>query len=148
MKKPLDPEYDLMTKQASPPSKKILNALKAFLVGGIICLIGQLFYTLYSNMGMAEDTVKIAVPVTLIVLTAIFTGLGIFEKIAKFAGAGTFVPITGFANSVVSPAMEFQSEGRILGTGAKMFNLAGPVITYGCSAAAVYGIIMFCFKYL
>ena len=144
-KKPLDPQYDQMTKLASPPSKKISNGLKAFLVGGLICCFGQLLSTLYEYLGLNEQEVKAAVPVTLIVLTAILTGLGLFGKIAKFAGAGTFVPITGFANSVVSPAMDFQSEGRILGTGAKMFNLAGPVITYGCSAAAVYGFIYYFF---
>lgn len=148
MKKTVDPEYDLMAKKASPPSKKLSNAFKAFIVGGLICLLGQLLFDLYLKIGIKEETVKIAVPVSLIIITAILTGLGIFEKIAKFAGAGTFVPITGFANSVVSPAMEFQSEGRILGTGAKMFNLAGPVITYGCSAAAVFGIIYYCFKLL
>ncbi len=145
MKKPIDPEYTEMTKQASPPSKKFTNSLKAFFVGGLICVIGQLFFTLFTGLGMKEDTAKIAVPICLIVLTAILTGLGVFGNIAKFAGAGTFVPITGFANSVVSPAMEFQSEGRVLGTGAKLFTLAGPVIAYGGSAAAIYGIIYYCF---
>lgn len=144
-KKPIDPEYDQMTKQASPPSKKAQNALKAFCVGGIICCFGELLSDLYDRLGMNEQEVRACVPITLIVLTAILTGLGVFGKIAKFAGAGTFVPITGFANSVVSPALEFQSEGRILGTGAKMFNLAGPVIVYGCSAAALYGFIYYFF---
>ncbi len=95
--------------------------------------------------GLSETEVKAAVPVTLIVLTAILTGLGVFDKIAKHAGAGTIVPITGFANSIVSPAMEFQAEGRILGTGAKLFTIAGPVIAYGCSAAVVYGLIIYIF---
>ena len=96
-------------------------------------------------MGLTEDEVKLAVPVTLIVITAILTGSGLFAKIAKYAGAGTAVPITGFANSVVSPAVEFSAEGKILGTGAKMFNLAGPVIVYGCSAASLYGLIYYLF---
>jgi stage V sporulation protein AC len=90
---------------------------------------------------MTVTQAKMLVSVTLIVITAILTAVGVFDKIAKVGGAGTFVPITGFANSVVSPALEFKAEGHILGTGAKMFNLAGPVIVYGCSAACVYGII-------
>lgn len=138
-------EYDEMTKKASPPSPKVMDILKAFLIGGLICLIGQALNALYTMAGLSEKEVKAAVPVTLIVLTAILTGIGVFDKIAKHAGAGTVVPITGFANSIVSPAMEFQSEGRILGTGAKLFTIAGPVIAYGCSAAVVYGLIIYIF---
>ena len=145
MAKPLDQEYDQMTKTASPPSKKVRNCLLAFLIGGAICCLGQLFSTLYENLGLNEDEVKAAIPITLIIQTAILTGLGLFGNLAKYGGAGTAVPITGFANSVVSPAMEFQTEGRILGTGAKMFTLAGPVITYGCSLAAIYGFIYYFF---
>ena len=99
----------------------------------------------FTNIGLNEDEVKLAVPATLIVITAILTGSALFAKIAKYAGAGTAVPITGFANSVVSPAVEFSAEGKILGTGAKMFNLAGPVIVYGCSAASLYGLIYYLF---
>lgn len=138
-------EYDEMTKKASPPSPKVMDILKAFLIGGLICLIGQALNALYTIAGLSEKEVKAAVPVTLIVLTAILTGIGVFDKIAKHAGAGTVVPITGFANSIVSPAMEFQSEGHILGTGAKLFTIAGPVIAYGCSAAVVYGLIIYIF---
>lgn len=138
-------EYDEMTKKASPPSPKVMDIVKAFLVGGLICLIGQALNALYTMAGLSEKEVKAAVPVTLIVLTAILTGIGVFDKIAKHAGAGTVVPITGFANSIVSPAMEFQSEGRILGTGAKLFTIAGPVIAYGCSAAVIYGLIIYIF---
>lgn len=138
-------EYDEMTKKASPPSPKVMDILKAFLIGGLICLIGQALNALYTMAGLSEKEVKAAVPVTLIVLTAILTGIGVFDKIAKHAGAGTVVPITGFANSIVSPAMEFQAEGHILGTGAKLFTIAGPVITYGCSAAVVYGLIIYIF---
>ncbi len=138
-------EYNEMTKKASPPSPKILDILKAFLIGGLICTLGQALNALYTMAGLSETEVKAAVPVTLIVLTAILTGLGVFDKIAKHAGAGTIVPITGFANSIVSPAMEFQAEGRILGTGAKLFTIAGPVIAYGCSAAVVYGLIIYIF---
>lgn len=138
-------EYDEMTKKASPPSPKVMDIVKAFLIGGLICLIGQALNALYTMAGLSEKEVKAAVPITLIVLTAILTGIGVFDKIAKHAGAGTVVPITGFANSIVSPAMEFQSEGRILGSGAKLFTIAGPVIAYGCSAAVVYGLIIYIF---
>ena len=122
-----------------------MDIVKAFLIGGLICLIGQALNALYTMAGLSEKEVKAAVPITLIVLTAILTGIGVFDKIAKHAGAGTVVPITGFANSIVSPAMEFQSEGHILGTGAKLFTIAGPVIAYGCSAAVVYGLIIYIF---
>lgn len=138
-------EYNEMTKKASPPSPKILDILKAFLIGGLICTLGQALNSLYTMAHLSEIEVKAAVPATLIALTAILTGIGVFDKIAKHAGAGTIVPITGFANSIVSPAMEFQAEGRILGTGAKLFTIAGPVIAYGCSAAVVYGLIIYIF---
>lgn len=139
-------EYSNMAKKASPPSPKFTDCLKAFLIGGLICLIGQVLLYLYELAGFNEDEMKAMTSITLIVLTAILTGIGVFDKIAKHAGAGTIVPITGFANSIVSPAMEFQSEGRVLGTGAKIFSIAGPVIAYGCSAAFVYGIICYIFK--
>lgn len=135
-----------MAKKASPPSPKLKDCLKAFFFGGLICTIGQVLMYLYENAGLNEEETKTLTSVTLIILTAILTGMGLFGKIAKNAGAGTIVPITGFANSVVSPALEFQSEGRILGTGAKIFSIAGPVIAYGCSAAFIYGIICYIFK--
>ncbi len=122
-----------MTKRASPPSPKLMNLLKAFLIGGLICAIGEGFSMLYESLGADEKTVSSLVPCTLVVIAAVLTALGVFDKIARHAGAGTLVPITGFANAVVSPAMEFQSEGRILGTGANMFKVAGPVIVYGSS---------------
>lgn len=138
-------EYSKKVKQRSPSSPVFSNCVKAFISGGIICVIGQLLRTLYTNLGIGDDTVKILVSVTLIVMTAALTGLGVFDKIAKHAGAGTLVPITGFANAVAAPAIEFQTEGRIVGTAAKMFIIAGPVIVYGCSAAFVYGVIYYCF---
>ena len=101
---------------------------------------------LFRKSGFNEQETKTLTSVVLIVLTAILTGIGVFDKIAKHAGAGTIVPITGFANSIVSPAMEFRSEGKILGTGAKLFSIAGPVIVYGTSAAFLYGIICYIFK--
>lgn len=140
-----DKEYQQMTKKASPPSPKLKNMLCAFLVGGLICTIGEAFYMLYSRIGIKEETVRLLVPVTLIVITAILTGIGVFDKIAKHAGAGTLVPITGFANAVVSCGLEYTTDGKIFGTGAKMFTIAGPVIVYGCGAASIYGLIYYCF---
>ena len=134
-------EYEKMTKRASPPSPKLMNLLKAFLTGGLICAIGEGFSMLYESLGADEKTVSSLVPCTLVVIAAALTALGVFDKIARHAGAGTLVPITGFANAVVSPAMEFRSEGRILGT--NMFKVAGPVIVYGSAAAAVYGVIYY-----
>ena len=134
--------YDKMTKKASPPSPKLKDCILAFLVGGFICALGEtlsFIYTEYCKIN--PESVKLLVPVTLITIAAILTGLGIFEKIAKYAGAGTLVPITGFSNAVVSPAVEFKSEGFILGVGAKMFTIAGPVILYGTVASVLYGVI-------
>lgn len=137
--------YQQLVSSATPKSPLLKDCILAFVFGGSICCFGQLLRTVYTNLGLTEDEVKLAVPVTLIAITAILTGSGLFAKIAKYAGAGTAVPITGFANSVVSPAVEFSAEGKILGTGAKMFNLAGPVIVYGCSAASLYGLIYYLF---
>jgi len=136
-------KYSQMTKKASPPSPKLKDFVWAYIVGGAICVIGQLLNELYTNMGLDETKVKMAVPVSIIFLAALLTGLGIFDKIAKRAGAGTLVPITGFANAVVSPAIEFKNEGYILGVGAKIFTIAGPVIMYGTIASVVYGIIYY-----
>lgn len=140
-----DKEYDIMTKKASPPSPQLKNMLCAFLVGGTICTLGEALNMLYTRIGIKEETVKLLIPVTLIVLTAILTGIGVFDKIAKHAGAGTLVPITGFANAVVSSGLEYTTDGKIYGTGAKMFTIAGPVIVYGCGAASVFGLIYYCF---
>ena len=134
--------YDKMTKKASPPSPKLKDCILAFLVGGFICALGEtlsFIYTEYCKIN--PESVKLLVPVTLITIAAILTGLGIFEKIAKYAGAGTLVPITGFSNAVVSPAVEFKSEGFVLGVGAKMFTIAGPVIVYGTVASVIYGVV-------
>ena len=113
----------------------------AFIFGGGICCFGEVLKHLYSASGLNTDETKLAVCSTLIVITAILTGSGIFDKIAKHAGAGTAVPITGFANSVVSPAVEFKSEGLVLGMAANMFKIAGPVIVYGTVASVIYGVI-------
>ena len=138
-------QYAEMVKKASPPSPKIKDCIKAFLIGGLICCIGQALFTLYSMAGLNETQAKALVSITLIVITAILTGFGVFDNIAKHAGAGTVVPITGFANSVVSPALEYKSEGFIMGTGTSIFKIAGPVILYGTTAASVYGLIYYLF---
>lgn len=134
-------EYGKLAKKLSPPSPKLKDFIWAYCVGGIICVIGQLFMELYNYLGLSEKQVKMLIPVTLIFIAALLTGLKLFDKIAKRAGAGTLVPITGFANAVVSPAIEFKSEGWVLGLGAKMFTIAGPVIVYGVLASAIYGVI-------
>lgn len=134
-------EYAKIAKRLSPPSPKIKDFIWAYCVGGFICVIGQLFMELYKYLGAEEKVVKMLVPVTLIFIAALLTGLKLFDKIAKHAGAGTLVPITGFANAVVSPAIEFKTEGFVLGVGAKMFTIAGPVIVYGTVASVIYGII-------
>jgi len=138
-------QYGERVKSASPDSPLLKNCVCAFLTGGLICTIGEGLFTLYSYLGKGEKESASWVCVTLIAITAALTGIGVFDRIAKHAGAGTIVPITGFANSVVSPAVEFQTEGRILGTAVKMFTIAGPVIVYGCSAASVYGLIYYFF---
>ena len=134
-------EYASMVKKASPPSPKLKNCVMAFLVGGGICALGQVLFHVFSYFGIKPDICYMLVSITIIVLTAIFTGLGLFDKLAKHAGAGTLVPVSGFANAVVSPAIEFKSEGFVLGVGANMFKIAGPVIVYGTIASVIYGII-------
>lgn len=134
-------EYSQMVKQTSPPSPLLKNCILAFLVGGGICTLGQVLGNLYQSTGLMEEVSKPLVSVTLIFLAVFLTALGIFDRIAKFAGAGTLVPITGFANAVASPAIEFKSEGFVLGVGAKLFTIAGPVIVYGTLASVIYGIV-------
>lgn len=131
-------DYSKMADKASPNSPKLLNAVKAFLFGGGICLLGQLLNTLFESLGLGERQVRLATP-------AVLTGIGVFDKIARQAGAGTIVPITGFANAVVSPALEFQHEGFVLGTAAQMFSIAGPVLVYGVTTSVLYGLILFVF---
>ena len=134
-------EYSELAKKASPPSPKLKNCLWAFFVGGTICSLGQLFFEILTRNGVEEKSAYAWVSITIITLTAIFTGLGLFDKLAKRAGAGTLVPVTGFANAVSSPAIEFKSEGFVLGMAAKMFTIAGPVIVYGTVASVIYGVI-------
>ncbi len=135
-------EYARRVQQAGPPSPLVRDCLWAFCVGGGICLLGEWFRQRYLAAGADPDTAGTLTSCTLILLSGLCTTLGWYQKLAARAGAGSLVPITGFANSVVSAAIEFQSEGRVTGTGAKMFTIAGPVIVYGTAASAVYGLLL------
>ncbi len=139
-------EYSNLAKKASPPSTFGKNVLMAFLIGGLICALGQGLILLYQRAGLELEVASTAASMSLVFLSVLLTGLNIYDDIAKVAGAGTLVPITGFANSMASPALEFKSEGYILGLGAKMFIIAGPVIVYGTTASIVYGLIIYLFK--
>ena len=134
-------DFQDYVEKISPKTNLWLQMGKAFLMGGIICCIGQFFMDIYTMLGNDTDTASAYTSITLVLISALLTGFGQQERIAKHAGAGTLVPITGFANAVVSPALEFKTEGLVLGTGAKMFVIAGPVIVYGIAAAFVYGLI-------
>ena len=138
-------EYGYMTKKLSPNSPVLSDCVRAFLFGGAICAFAEGLNIIFSYTDMSTEESKALTMVILIAITALLTAFGVFDKIAKHAGAGTMVPITGFANSIVCAALEFQTEGRILGTAAQMFSIAGPVIVFGCSAAAVYGFIIYIF---
>lgn len=134
-------EYGELVKELSPRSPIGKDCVMAFVVGGLICTLGQALMNLYTNLGLEKDSAGTAVSMSLIALSALFTGLSLYDNLARYAGAGTLVPITGFANSIAAPAVEFKTEGFILGVGAKMFTIAGPVIVYGVSASVVYGLI-------
>lgn len=141
MKKMTNEEYEKLADSLAKPSPMLKNTLWAFFVGGSICAFGQLLSNFYVARGLDKEGAGTAVSITLIAVTAVLTGLGVFDSIAKRAGAGTLVPITGFANAVVSPAVEFKTEGFITGTAVKLFTIAGPVIVYGTVASVVYGVI-------
>ena len=134
-------QYDRLVKELSPNSPAWKDCAWAFCVGGGICALGQFFINWYTSLGLPKADASGAASMTLVAIAALLTGLGVFDDIAKRAGAGTLVPITGFANAIAAPAVEFQTEGFILGVGAKMFTIAGPVIVYGVSASVVYGLI-------
>jgi len=138
---PTKQEYQQMCAKASPPGKHLARFGCAFGVGGAICALGQACLQLYRGLGAAPDTAAALTSVTLVALSALLTGFKVYDNLARFAGAGTLVPITGFANAVVSPAMEFRAEGMVLGVGARMFAIAGPVIVYGTVASALYGLL-------
>jgi stage V sporulation protein AC len=136
-------EYSRLVKKHSQNSPVFTDTLKAFVVGGIICTIGQAFRNFYFSKGLDTNLTGTATCISLILIAAILTALNIFDKIAKFAGAGTLVPITGFANAVVSPCMEFKTEGLVLGTASRMFVVAGPVIAYGTISSIIAGLIYY-----
>ena len=139
-------EYQKYVEEKSPNSPIFKNCFNAFWVGGLICTIGQFIFEFCKYKGLDETTCSTIVSITLIGIAAILTGLNIFNKIGKFAGAGSLVPITGFANSIVSPAMEYKSEGYVMGVGGKMFTVAGPVLVFGISTSILVGIIYLIFS--
>ena len=134
--------YNKYVQSKAKPSPIGKNLVWAFTVGGLICVLGQGMWDGYHALGLDEKTARTAVSITLSFITALLTGIGVFDSFAKHAGAGTLVPITGFANSVVSPALEFKTEGFVTGTAVKIFTIAGPVIVYGISASVIYGLIL------
>ena len=138
-------EYSEMSKKASPNSRSWVNVPVAFLIGGAICTLGEIFLNIFTKFGFEKESAGAWACIILVFLSALFTGLGLYEKLAKHAGAGTLVPITGFANAVVSSAIESKTEGFILGVGAKIFTIAGPVILYGTTASVIYGVIYYFF---
>ena len=139
---PMTPrEYDKMQKESSPPTRSGRTLPMAFAVGGLICVLGQALTGGFLAMGLPEEEARTWCSVTLIFLSVVTTGLGWYQRLAKYAGAGTLVPITGFANAMVSPAMEFKPEGWVLGTGARLFTIAGPVLAYGICASVIAGLL-------
>lgn len=139
-------EYLEYTKTYSPNSTLVKDSFFAFLFGGTICVLGQAVLNAYVSLGMSADSASSATAMTMVFVGAFLTGLGIYKYLAKYGGAGTLVPITGFANAIVSPAMEFKSEGYVLGVGARMFIIAGPVIVYGIISSIIYGLVVYIFK--
>lgn len=141
-------KFQNLSKSQEPKTNTIKNCFNAFIVGGIICDIGQMFNNYYKYLGVPKDDVSTWVSITMVFIGALLTGMGVYDKIASFAGAGTVVPITGFSNSIVSPAMEFKKEGFIFGVAAKMFTIAGPVLVYGIGSSVLVGIIYYIMKLL
>ncbi len=139
-------DYLKYVKQKKPKPPFVRNILMAFSVGGLICTIGQVFMNFYISKGLSTKQAASLTSVTMIILGAFLTGIGIYDKITKKAGAGSIVPITGFANSIVSPAMEFKREGYVFGVGSKMFVIAGPVLVYGITASVLIGLVYYLFK--
>ena len=136
-------EYQALVKRMAPRSPILRDTALAFLVGGAICVVGQLLSHWYGTLGLDDSDAGTAASVTLVFLSALATGLGLYHKLARWAGAGTLVPITGFANAMVSPALEFKTEGLVAGTAAKLFTVAGPVLVFGISASVVYGLVYY-----
>ena len=139
-------EYDKLVHDTMPKSPVLKDCINAFWIGGLICLLGQLAVNGYTALGLEKQDASTAASMTLVALSALATGLSLYDNLAKHAGAGTLVPITGFANSVASPALEFKTEGFILGTCVKMFTIAGPVIVCGTAASVLYGLALWFFR--
>ncbi len=139
-------DYQKYVDEKTPNSPIWLNMLKAFVVGGLICLIGQFIADYLTSLGLDKDTVSSVTSITLVFIGIFLTAINVYNRIGKFAGAGSIVPITGFANSIASPAIEFKSEGLVLGVGAKLFQVAGPVLVYGISTSIVVGLLYYLFK--
>lgn len=135
-------EYGELVNQKSKPSPIGKNLLWAFVIGGAICCVGQALQMMYEGFGLGKEDAGTAVTMSMIFLSALFTGLKLYDRLAKHAGAGTLVPVTGFANSIVSPAMEFKSEGFVTGMAAKMFTIAGPVLVFGIGTSVLYGLVL------
>ena len=135
-------QYEQINKLYSPKSHIVKDCFWAFVIGGLICTIGQIFINIFTAHNLSKDVASSLASITLILISALLTGFNLYNTIANFAGAGTLVPITGFANSMVSPALEFQTEGFVLGVGAQMFTIACPVIVYGCFSSVIIGIIL------
>jgi stage V sporulation protein AC len=138
-------QYKPLSQQFTPKPTIVKNVVRAFAVGGIICAIGQVIINLYVTFGLAHTEASTAATATMIFIGALLTGLGVYDEIGKFGGAGSIIPVTGFANSIVAPALEFKREGYVLGIGAKLFTVAGPVLVYGIATSIVVGIIYFLF---
>ena len=134
-------EYEKLVQQTCPPSPMGKDCLNAFWIGGLICVLGQLLMNGYGALGLEKEAAGTAASMTLVALSALLTGLSLYDDIAKYGGAGTLVPITGFANAIAAPAVEFKTEGFILGVGAKIFTIAGPVVVYGLASSVVYGFL-------
>ena len=141
-------QYGALVARMAPKSPMWRDCLDAFWIGGLICVVGQIFMNCYGAWGLEKQDAGTAASMTLVALSALLTGLSVYDDIAKHAGAGTLVPITGFANAIVAPAVEFKTEGFVLGVGAKMFTIAGPVIVYGLAASVVYGFIYWLYTIL
>ncbi len=138
-------DYQKLVDKVTPNSKILTNVIKAFFVGGFICLIGQFILDFWTSQGLSKDDAATATSISLIFIGIFLTSINVYSKIGKFAGAGSIVPITGFANSIASPAIEFKSEGLVLGVGAKLFQIAGPVLVYGISTSMIIGLLYFIF---
>lgn len=138
-------QYNAYVEKRSERSPCLLNCIKAFFTGGIICLLAEIFTNLYTFLGAEKEQALIYASLTLILLSGLLTGIGVFDKIARFGGGGALVPITGFANSVASPSIEAKSEGYVTGVASKMFTIAGPVIVYGTAASIIYGLLYYIF---